>query len=226
MNPTGLAAPSQWRRAFDQGMLDLLRGRPRVAQAPAQALQALCLQANDMEHPAHPQRRMFWAVAGHFFTHLAQADALPWESWHGLVCARIMAAAPGLAPLAPTPTQQAEALNTLFLEIVHAQVQDWQGLLAQWSAVPLDAAAASALLAPTTKLQTLLHDMQLDGMAELCEALAQGLQAALTRDDLAGVADQAAQAAQEMLRLLHQYAAGFVRPPNPALLADLRSLCA
>ena len=226
MNPSGFAAPGVWRHAFDRAMLDLLRGRPRVAHASAQALQALCVQAAHETSNAQSERLKFWAMAGHFFNHLSQAEDVTWQDWYSVVCARIMAAAPGLAPMAPTPTQQAEALNSLFLEFVHAQVEAWQALLEHWANASPDASSASALLASTDQLHLLLHDMQLDGMAELCEALAQAVQAAWARDDVTGMAEQAMSAAHEMLRLLHQYAAGFVREPNPALMASLRGLAA
>lgn len=226
MNPSGFAAPVVWRHAFDQAMLDLLRGRPQVAPAPAQALQALCVQAVHEQANAPDDQLKFWAIASHFFAHLSLAPAAAWQDWHSVVCGRIMAAVPGLVPLAPTPTQQAEALNGLFLEFVHAQVEHWQALLQHWATAPMEEASANALLNATDHMQMLLRDMQLDGMADLCEALALAVQAALAREDLSGLADQALPAAHEMLRLLHQFAAGFVREPNPALMAALRDMAA
>ena len=223
MSALGPAVPTDWRRAFDQCMLDLLRGRPGVAHAPAVALQGLCQQARAQHTQSEPQVRMFWVLAGHFFDHLTQTPApASWQNWYAVVCARIMAAAPGLAPMAPTPNQQAEALSAMFLEFVHAQVEEWQAVLQRWADVPQDAAAAQACLAPTTQLQVLLGDMQLDGMADLCAALLQCIEAALAHSDLAEGAERAGPAVPEMLRLLHQYAAGFVRSPDPSLLATLR----
>jgi hypothetical protein len=223
MSAPGTAVPTDWRRAFDQCMLDLLRGRPRVAQAPALALQGLCQQAGERHTPALPQVRMFWLLAGHFFDHLSQVPAhAPWQNWHTVVCARIMAAAPGLAPLAPTPNQQAEALSAMFLEFVHAQVEDWQLAMQRWADAPQDAEAARECLGPTAQLHTLLADMQLDGMADLCAALLHCMEAALAHSDLAASAERAGPAVPEMLRLLHQYAAGFVRSPDPLVLAALR----
>jgi hypothetical protein len=117
MSAPGTAVPTDWRRAFDQCMLELLRGRPGVAQAPALVLQGLCQQAREQHTQSEPQVRMFWVLAGHFFAHLTQALApAAWQNWHAVVCARIMAAAPGLAPMAPTPNQQAEALSAMFLK--------------------------------------------------------------------------------------------------------------
>ena len=223
MSAPGTAAPTDWRRAFDQCMLDLLRGRPRVAQAPALALQGLCQQVGEQHTPSEPQVRMFWLLAGHFFDHLSQVPAhAPWQNWHTVVCARIMAAAPGLAPLAPTPNQQAEALSAMFLEFVHAQVEDWQLAMQRWADAPQDAAAAHECLGPTAQLHTLLADMRLDGMADLCAALLHCMEAALAHSDLAASAERAGPAVPEMLRLLHQYAAGFVRSPDPLVLAALR----
>jgi len=223
MSAPGTAVPTDWRRAFDQCMLDLLRGRPRVAQAPALALQGLCQQVGEQHTPSEPQVRMFWLLAGHFFDHLSQVPAhAPWQNWHTVVCARIMAAAPGLAPLAPTPNQQAEALSAMFLEFVHAQVEDWQLAMQRWADAPQDAAAARECLGPTAQLHTLLADMQLDGMADLCAALLHCMEAALAHSDLAASAERAGPAVPEMLRLLHQYAAGFVRSPDPLVLAALR----
>jgi len=204
-------------------MLDLLRGRPRVAQASALALQGLCQQVGEQHTPSEPQVRMFWLLAGHFFDHLSQVPAhAPWQNWHTVVCARIMAAAPDLAPLAPTPNQQAEALSAIFLEFVHAQVEDWQLAMQRWADAPQDAAAAHECLGPTAQLHTLLADMQLDGMADLCAALLHCMEAALAHSDLAASAERAGPAVPEMLRLLHQYAAGFVRSPDPLVLAALR----
>ena len=223
MSVPGPAVPTDWRRAFDQCMLDLLRGRPSVAQAPALILQGLCQQARAQHTESDPQVRMFWVLAAHFFDHLAHATkAAPWQNWHAVVCARIMAAAPGLAPMAPTPNQQAEALSAMFLEFVHAQVEDWQIVMQRWSDAPQDALAAQACLAPTAQLHLLLSDMQLDGMADLCAALMHCIETALAHNILQAAADQAAPAVQEMMRLLHQYAAGFVRAPDPNLLAALR----
>jgi hypothetical protein len=68
----------------------------------------------------------------------------------------------------------------------------------------------------------LLGDMQLYGMADLCAALLHCIEASLSHSDLAAGAQRAAPAVPEMLRLLHQYAAGFVRSPDPTLLAALR----
>ena len=223
MSAPGTAVPTDWRRAFDQCMLDLLRGRPRVAQASALALQGLCQQVGEQHTPSEPQVRMFWLLAGHFFDHLSQVPAhAPWQNWHTVVCARIMAAAPGLAPLAPTPNQQAEALSAMFLEFVHAQVEDWQLAMQRWADAPQDVAAARECLGPTAQLHTLLADMQLDGMADLCAALLHCMEAALAHSDLAASAERAGPAVPEMLRLLHQYAAGFVRSPDPLVLAALR----
>ena len=223
MSAPGPAVPTEWRRAFDQRMLDLLRGRPGVAHAPALALQGLCQQARAQHTQSEPQVRMFWVLAGHFFDHLTQSPApAPWQNWHTVVCARIMAAAPGLAPMAPTPNQQAEALSAMFLEFVHAQVEDWQGVMQAWADAPHDIGAANECVGPTAQLHILLGDMQLDGMADLCAALLHCIEAALARSDLAGGAQRAAPAVPEMLRLLHQYAAGFVRSPDPSLLAALR----
>ena len=223
MRVTGSEVPTDWRRAFDQCMLDLLRGRPRVAQAPALALHGLCQQVVAEHPPSDPHVRMFWALAGHFFDHLSlTAPAALWQTWHAVVCGRIMQAAPGLAPMAPTPNQQAEALSAMFLEFVHAQVEDWQAVLQRWADAPQDAAAAQACLAPTAQLHLLLSDMQLDGMADLCAALMHCIETALAQNRLQAAADQAAPAVQETMRLLHQYAAGFVRAPDPTLLAALR----
>ena len=223
MSAPGPAVPTEWRRAFDQRMLDLLRGRPGVAHAPALVLQGLCQQARAQHSQSEPQVRMFWVLAGHFFDHLTQSPApAPWQNWHTVVCARIMAAAPGLAPMAPTPNQQAEALSAMFLEFVHAQVEDWQSVMQGWADAPHDVDAANECLGPTAQLHMLLGDMQLDGMADLCAALLHCIAAALARSDLAAGAQRAAPAVPEMLRLLHQYAAGFVRSPDPTLLAALR----
>ena len=223
MSAPGTAVPTDWRRAFDQCMLDLLRGRPHVSQAPAQVLLGLCQQARAQHTESDPQVRMFWVLSAHFFDHLAHTpQATPWQNWHAVVCARIMAAAPGLAPMVPTPNQQAEALSAMFLEFVHAQVEDWQIVMQRWSDAPQDALAAQACLAPTAQLHLLLSDMQLDGMADLCAALMHCIETALAQNSLQAAANQAAPAVQEMMRLLHQYAAGFVRAPDPNLLAALR----
>ena len=224
MSAPGTAVPTDWRRAFDQCMLDLLRGRPHVSQAPAQVLLGLCQQARAQHTESDPQVRMFWVLSAHFFDHLAHTpQATPWQNWHAVVCARIMAAAPGLAPMVPTPNQQAEALSAMFLEFVHAQVEDWQIVMQRWSDAPQDLAAAQACLAPTAQLHLLLSDMQLDGMADLCAALMHCIETALAHNILQAAANQAAPAVQEMMRLLHQYAAGFVRAPDPNLLAALRA---
>ena len=224
MSLPGSAVATDWRRAFDQCMLNLLRGRPHVAQAPALALHGLCQQAVAEHKPSDPHVRMFWALSAHFFDHLSlTAPAAPWQKWHTVVCGRIMQAAPGLAPLAPTPNQQAEALSAMFLEFVHAQLEDWQAVLQFWADAPQDALAAQACLAPTAQLHLLLSDMQLDGMADLCAALMHCIETALAQNSLQAAADQAAPAVQEMMRLLHQYAAGFVRAPDPNLLAALRA---
>jgi len=223
MSAPGPAVPTDWRRAFDQCMLELLRGRPGVAQAPALVLQGLCQQAREQHTQSEPQVRMFWVLAGHFFAHLTQASApAAWQNWHAVVCARIMAAAPGLAPMAPTPNQQAEALSAMFLEFVHAQVEDWQVVMQRWTDAPQDPGAAHECLGPTAQLHSLLGDMQLDGMADLCAALLHCIQAALAHGDLTAGAQRAAPAVPEILRLLHQYAAGFVRAPDPAVVAALR----
>ena len=223
MSAPGTAVTTDWRRAFDQRMLDLLRGRPGVAHAPALALQGLCQQAHAQHTQSEPQVRMFWVLAGHFFDHLTQSPApTPWQNWHTVVCARIMSAAPGLAPMAPTPNQQAEALSAMFLEFVHAQVEDWQGVMQAWADAPHDIGAANECVGPTAQLHMLLGDMQLDGMADLCAALLHCIEASLSHSDLAAGAQRAAPAVPEMLRLLHQYAAGFVRSPDPTLLAALR----
>jgi hypothetical protein len=162
-------------------------------------------------------------MAGHFFDHLTLAPVTAaWQNWHTVVCARIMAAAPGLAPMTPTPNQQAEALSAMFLEFVHAQVEEWQRVLQRWADAPEDVAAAKACLEPTAQLQVLLGDMQLDGMADLCAALLHNMESALAQGDMTEGAARSALALPEMLRLLHQYAAGFVRAPDPALLAALR----
>ena len=225
MSVLGPVAPIDWRRAFDQCMLDLLRGRPGVAQSPALALHGLCQQAGAQQAQSDPHVRMFWALAGRFFDHLTQSlPAAPWQNWHAVVCARIMAAAPGLAPMAPTPNQQAEALSAMFLEFVHAQVEDWQIVMLRWADAPQDASAGQACLVPTAQLHLLLNDMQLDGMADLCAALMHCIEAALEHGDLKAAADRAGPAVQEMMRLLHQYAAGFVRAPDPTLLAALRAI--
>ena len=224
MSVPGSAVATDWRRAFDQCMLDLLRGRPRVAQAPAMALHGLCQQAVVEHQPSDPHVRMFWALAGHFFDHLSlTTPQAPWQNWHAVVCGRIMQAAPGLAPMAPTPNQQAEALSAMFLELVHAQVEDWQIVMQRWADAPQDAVAAQACLAPTAQLHLLLGDMQLDGMADLCAALMHCIETALAHNILLAAANQAAPAVQEMMRLLHQYAAGFVRAPDPNVLAALRA---
>ena len=223
MSAPGPAAPTDWRRAFDQCMLDLLRGRPSVAQAPALILQGLCQQARAQHTLSDPQVRMFWVLAGHFFDHLTQTPApATWQNWHTVVCARIMGAAPGLAPMAPTPNQQAEALSAMFLEFVHAQVEEWQSVMQRWADAPQDLAAAQACSGPTAQLHMLLGDMQLDGMADLCAALLHCIDAALAHSDWTASAERAGPAVPEMLRLLHQYAAGFVRSPDPSVLAALR----
>ena len=223
MSAPGTAVPTDWRRAFDQCMLDLLRGRPHVSQAPAQVLLGLCQQARAQHTESDPQVRMFWVLSAHFFGHLAHTpQATPWQNWHAVVCARIMAAAPGLAPMVPTPNQQAEALSAMFLEFVHAQVEDWQIVMQRWSDAPQDLAAAQACEGPTAQLHLLLGDMQLDGMADLCAALLHCIEAALAHSDLTAGAQRAGPAVPEMLRLLHQYAAGFVRSPDPSVLAALR----
>ena len=57
----------------------------------------------------------------------------------------------------------------------------------------------------------------------LCAALMHCIETALAQNSLQAAANQAAPAVQEMMRLLHQYAAGFVRAPDPNLLAALRA---
>ena len=143
----------------------------------------------------------------------------------------LLAAYPSpLAPSFPPDLAKGQALYEAQCSVCHGPAGQADGPGAQGlDPAPIAfadverALAAQACLAPTAQLHLLLSDMQLDGMADLCAALMHCIETALAHNSLQAAADQAAPAVQEMMRLLHQYAAGFVRAPDPNLLAALRA---
>jgi small-conductance mechanosensitive channel len=111
-------------------------------------------------------------------------------------------------------------LHALFLEQAEAQLQPLLEEVREWTAGQIPRPSKTAV----TRLQRLLglsQDRQEAGLISLAEALHD----AVVRASIGEAQVSAAaclRGAEELHRLLHQYAVGVSRPPSNDILADLR----
>ena len=111
-------------------------------------------------------------------------------------------------------------LHALFLEQAEAQLQPLLDEVREWTAGQLQRPSKSAI-ARLQRLHGLSQDRQEPGLVGLIEALRDAVVRASVGDPLVSAA-ACLRAAEELHRLLHQYAVGVSRPPNADVLTDLR----
>ena len=110
-------------------------------------------------------------------------------------------------------------LHALFLEQAEALLQPLLEDVREWTAGQL-ARPSKTTVARLQRLQGLALDRQEPGLIRLSQALHDAVVRASVGDTLVSAA-ACLRAAEELHRLLHQYAVGVSRMPSDSVLADL-----
>ena len=199
----------QARAQFEHHLLTLLRHRPGVDAKALHALQALCSEQS-AHAPEGPARTLWRLIARYLqgLTHTPQLDP-----------DRAALAAPmlqGVRALASAQPESAlHALNqSLFLD--YADVLTRALLSGLTSCQQHPDVWPSGLHMQAQQLMNWAHDMGEDGLADMARALRSQLQRLETERSASDV-QTSVRGVQELMRLLHQFAAGATAQPHTAV---------
>ncbi len=212
----------QLRQDFERYLLALLRSRPTIDLPAASQLESLCQQQLRQEGLA--EWRTFWSLAEHFFASFRFTTACELGDAQASAANQVLsgvlfrshfdqAQAPGLDDL--------EVINhLLFLEQADVISKRLLNDLSDWSQTPDGEMPQQAQLNANHMAQ-LAHDVALRGVHQVADALAAQLARLRTRRVVADI-QVSLSGAQEVSRLLQQFAVGNLRSPQENVLAALR----
>ncbi len=212
----------QLRQDFERYLLAFLRHRPHVDVPAAAQLEALCQQQLQQEDLS--EWRTFWSLSEHFFARFRMSSARELGDHEASAANQVLsgvmfrshvdaAHAPGLDDL--------QVINhLLFLEQADVISQRLVLDLNDWSQTPEGDMPQQAQLNAHHMAQ-LAQDVALRGVQQVADALAAQLARLRTQRVVADI-QASLSGAQEVSRLLQQFAVGNLRPPQENVLAALR----
>jgi hypothetical protein len=212
----------QLRQDFERYLLVMLRSRPQVDLPAAYRLELLCQQ--QLQQEDLPEWQTFWSLGIRFFSsfRLSSDPVLgePQASAANQVLSGVLfrshfdpVQAPGLGDL--------DVINhLLFLEQADVISKRLVDDLIDWSHSPEGEMPHQAQLHASHMAQ-LAQDVALGGVHQVADALAAQLARLRTQRVVADI-QASVSGAQEVSRLLQQFAVGNLRPPQENVLAALR----
>ena len=212
----------QLRASFERHLLALLRRRPAIDLPAVYQLEQLCKQQLRAESLA--DWRVFWSLAVHFFTALRLAPGREFTDSEACVSNQILS---GVLLRGQFDAQDAPCVDDLqvishllFLEQADVISQRLVDDLHHWSESPETDMLHDAQW-DAQRMTVLAQDVALDGVREVADTLASQLARLRTQRVVADI-HASVQGAQEVSRLLQQFAVGNVRAPQENVLAALR----
>lgn len=212
----------QLRQDFERHLLSLLRHRPQVDAPAAAQLEWLCQAQLGQETLA--EWRTFWSLASHFFAGFRLSSAREFGEPEASAAHQVLsgvlfrrhfeqAPAPGMDDL--------QVINhLLFLEQADVISKRLVTDLHDWSQTP-ERDMPQQAQQNAHHMAQLAQDVALSGVHQVADALAAQLARLRTQRVVADI-QASLSGAQEVSRLLQQFAVGNLRPPQENVLAALR----
>jgi hypothetical protein len=212
----------QVRAAFERHLLALLRRRPAIDLPAVYQLEQLCKQQLSSE--ALADWRTFWSLAIHFFTALRVAPGREFTESEACAANQVLSGVLLRGQFDVHDTPSADDLQVishlLFLEQADIISQRLVHDLHHWSQTP-DADMPHDVQADAQHMAQLARDVSLNSVHQVADTLAMQLARLRTQRVVADI-HASVQGAQEVSRLLQQFAVGNVRAPQENVLAALR----
>jgi len=212
----------QDRASFERHLLALLRRRPAIdlpAVYQLEQLFGLQLRAEALD-----EWRVFWSLAVHFFTALRMAPDRQFTDSEACVANQILS---GVLLRGQFDAQDAPCVDDLqvissllFLEQADAISQRLVNDLQTWTESP-ENDMPHHVHSDAQRMAELASDVSLEGVHQVADTLASQLARLRTQRVVADI-HASVQGAQEVSRLLQQFAVGHVRAPQENVLAALR----
>jgi len=209
------------RSAFEQHLLALLRHRPIVHLPSVIHLLALCEQ--QLREETQPGWVTFWSLAWRYFKGLQSAPERPFSSIAASAASQVLS---GLLLRQQydrqTPAERLEVVNhLLFLDQADVITQRLLNTLQECSQ-DQELSLPAQVLEDAQSMAELAHDVSLAAVHQVADALASHVARLRTQRVVADIT-ASMQGAQEVSRLLHQFAVGNVHVPQENVLAALRT---
>ena len=209
------------RRTFEQHLLALLRHRPMVHLPSVIHLLSLCEQ--QLREETQPGWVTFWSLAWRYFKGLQTAHDRPFTVAAANAASQVMSGL--LLRQQYTKDNAAERLdvlnNLLFLDQADVINQRLLSTL-QECAEGQELTLPAEVVADAQSMAELAADVSLSAVQQVADALASHVARLRTTRVVADLT-ASLQGAQEVNRLLHQFAVGNAHVPQENVLAALRS---
>ena len=212
----------QLRQDFERYLLALLRSRPHVDLPAAFRLESLCQQQLQQENLA--EWRTFWSLSEHFFARFRMSSTHVLGDPEASAANQVLSGVLFRSHVDPAQSPGLDDLDVinhlLFLEQADALSKRLISDLSDWTQTPeVDVPQQAELNA--THMAQLAQDVALGGVHQVADALAAQLARLRTQRVVADI-QASLSGAQEVSRLLQQFAVGNLRPPQENVLAALR----
>jgi hypothetical protein len=211
------------RRDFEHHLLTLLTHRPVIHLPSVKRLLGLCEQ--QMQSESHSGWLTFWSLAAHYFTGLQQDPGREFTVAEAAAASQVLSGL--LLREQFNPEQTPSDLNLqvvnhlLFLDQADVITQRLVNTL-QVCATEPEPALLENLQEDARRMAMLAQDVSLAAVQQVADALASQL-ARLRAQRVVVDLSVSLQGAQEVSRLLHQFAVGNAHVPQENVLAALRS---
>jgi hypothetical protein len=210
------------RRDFEHHLLTLLRHRPVIHLPSVKQLLSLCEQ--QMQRESHSGWLTFWSLAAHYFSGLRHDPGRELTAGEAAAASQVLSGL--LLREQYQPEQSPSALN---LEVVnHLLFLDQADVITQRLVNTLDVCATEpdpavldSLQEDARRMALLAQDVSLTAVHQVADAVASQL-ARLRAQRVAVDLSVSLQGAQEVSRLLHQFAVGNTHVPQESVLSALR----
>lgn len=210
------------RAAFERHLLALLRRRPAIDGPAVDQLEQLCQQ--QLRAEALADWRTFWALSVHFFSALRATPGREFTDAEVCAANQVLSGVLLRGSLDGQDAPNADDLQVinhlLFLEQADVISQRLVHDLRHWSETP-DADIPHEAHADAQQMAQLAREVSLNGVYQVADTLAMQLARLRTQRVVTDI-QASVQGAQEVSRLLQQFAVGNVRAPQENVLAALR----
>lgn len=210
------------RASFERHVLALLRRRPDIHLPAVYQLELLCKQQSRSETFA--DWRSFWSLAVHFFSSLRVSPGRAFTDSEACVTHQVLSGVMlrGQFDAQDLPcVQDLQVIShLLFLEQADVISQRLVEDLRHWSEAP-DSDMPHSAQDDARLMAQLAKDVSLNAVQQVADTLAQQLARLRTQRVVADI-HASAQGAQEVSRLLQQFAVGNLKAPQENVLAALR----
>ena len=210
------------RPDFEHHLLTLLQHRPVIHLPSVKRLLGLCEQ--QMQSESHSGWLTFWSLAAHYFSGLQHDPGREFTAAEAAAASQVLSGL--LLREQFNPEQDPSALNLevvnhlLFLDQADVITQRLVNTLHVCATEP-EPAVLESLQEDAYRMALLAQDVSLTAVQQVADALASQL-ARLRAQRVVVDLSTSLQGAQEVSRLLHQFAVGNAHVPQENVLAALR----